>query len=184
MLFLKFLLISFRCESIKEYTTLPVDVEGKFTLIFSFSLCLHFSYRLSSWVHGKRSSSREWLTRNIRGNTANSKGQRCKFSFAKTFILFPCKNWLIFWLGWGWLPWLSFIYQPSLSPVMITWWNSDWKVFGAICFQSHFLKYFRECAASSLRLRTCSTKAHSSAMGIVIVWKCGYIETSMTWEWA
>ena len=102
----------------------------------------------------------------------------------KTCILFPWENWLIFWPGWGWLPWLSFIYQPSLSPVMITWWNSDWKVFGAICFQSHSLKYFRECAAGSLRLRTCSTKAHSSAMGILIVWKCGYIETPMTWEWA
>lgn len=102
----------------------------------------------------------------------------------KTRILFPWKNWLIFWLGWGWLPWLSFIYQHSLSPVMITWWNSDWEVFGAICFQSHSLKYFRESAAGSLRLRTCSTKAHSSAMGILVVWKCGYIETPMTWEWA
>lgn len=47
MLFLKFLLISFRCESIKEYTTLPVDVEGKFTLIFLF----HCVYILATDCH-------------------------------------------------------------------------------------------------------------------------------------
>lgn len=145
---------------------------------------LHFSYRLSSWVHGKRSSSREWLTRNIRGNTANSKGQRCKFCFAKNVYSFPMEKLTDILTGLRLIARLSFIYQPSLSPVMITWWNSDWEVFGAICFQSHSLKYFSECAAGSLRLRTCSTKAHSSAMGILVVWKCGYIETPMTWEWA
>ena len=127
----------------------------------------------------------------------------------KTYILFPWKDWailfsiLITWIGtllfiyfyikswlwqggggWGWLPWLSIIYQPSLSPVMITWWKSDWEVFGAICLQSHPLEYCREYAAGSLRLRTCSTKAHSSAMGILMGWKCRYIETPMAGEWA
>lgn len=44
----------------------------------------------------------------------------------------------------------------------------SWEVFGAICSQSHSLKYLRESAAGSLRLRTCSTQAHFSAMGVLM----------------
>ena len=60
------------------------------------------------------------------------------------------------------------ICQLSLFPVMIMLWNSDWEAFRAIPSQRHSLKYLRGCATGSLRLRTCSTKAHSSAMGVLI----------------
>ena len=134
---------------------------------------VHASYSLPEWQAVKLTFFAPWL-----------------FSILITWIVAPLFTYCYFksWLWqvgcWGWLPRLTFICQPSLSPVMITWWNSDWEVFGAICSQSHSLKYLRECAAGSLRLRTCSTKAHSSAMGVLMGWKCRYIETPMAGEWA
>lgn len=46
---------------------------------FIFVVAFTFSFRLPSWVHGKRPGSRERFTGNIWGNTANSERKKCKF---------------------------------------------------------------------------------------------------------